>query len=239
MEGTSRFITWRNALEWVYHVQVLWEEVVLSSNDPVVLAAGFEELAGDIFSFVDADLYKYDITPYLDQLLATTDGNSEDASDAGFSILVMFVNATFKFFKISASTKDAKAAKEAASASGIENPSMDLESAFRVYDLVFVYFFVAAGLTLVFMAILMVLSKKKKVLGDWLGVGLRAAMGTGIALIALLSVSFDTKQIFLNSPWMLPCVMLGLLIVVVAEGVLGWVLPAKRGQEHGSVETEG
>ena len=231
MEGTSRFITWRNALEMVDYVTSEWTLAYDTYNyDPSLLADSYYNISTKLFPALEADVSKYNITPWLDLLRESTD--PDDVYYYADEIWTIFVNATFKFFKISASKK----AEKTAEISGDKDAYGALINALQVYDLVFVYFFLAAGLTLIIMAILMVLSKKRMVLGDWLGVALRAVMGIGIALIAVVSANTDRQTVFLYSPWMVPCVMLGLLVVVLAEGVLGWVLPAKREQEHGSVE---
>ncbi|KAL9613491.1 MAG: hypothetical protein Q9167_001987 [Letrouitia subvulpina] len=237
MEGTSRLITWRNALEMFDVIYDGWNTIWLASNDTIVLAEGFSELSDIVLSFSEADLSKFNITGYLTDLINEPDGATEGAAVAATEILVTLINALFKFFKIQASKKEIKNEE----AAGLKvDPLTSLENAIAVYDLVFVYFFVAAGLTLVIMALLMVLSKRKKVLGDWLGVALRLALGVGISLVAIVKTNFNAKDNFLSSAWMLPCVMLGLLVVVVAEGILGWVLPAPRQDGgHGEVEREG
>lgn len=237
MEGTSRLITWRNALEMFDVIYEGWNDIWLASNDTAILADGFTQLGDIVLEFSEADLSKFNITGYLTDLTNEADGATEGAAVAAVEILVTLVNALFKFFKIEASKKEVK--KEAAEGLKVD-PLTSLQNAIAVYDLVFVYFFVAAGLTLVIMALLMVVSKRKKVLGDWLGVALRLALGVGISLVAIVKTNFDAKDSFLSSAWMLPCVMLGLLVVVVAEGVLGWVLPAPRKEGgHGEVEREG
>ncbi|KAL9033464.1 MAG: hypothetical protein Q9214_007503, partial [Letrouitia sp. 1 TL-2023] len=237
MEGTSRLITWRNALEMFDVIYEGWNDIWLASNDTTVLADGFSQLGDIVLQFSEADLSKFNITGYLTDLTNEADGATEGAAVAAVEILVTLVNALFKFFKIEAAKKEVK--KEAASGLKVD-PVTSLQNAIEVYDLVFVYFFVAAGLTLVIMALLMVLSKRKKVLGDWLGVALRLALGVGISLVAIVKTNFNAKDNFISSAWMLPCVMLGLLVVVVAEGVLGWVLPAPRQDGgHGEVERGG
>ena len=233
MEGTSRFITWRNALEMVDYVSGEWSLAYDTfSYDPSLLADSYYNISSILFPALEADVSKYNITPWLDLLRESTD--PDDIYYYADEIWAIFVSATFKFFKISASKK----AEKTAEITGEKDAYGALYNTLEVYDLVFVYFFLAAGLTLIIMAVLLVLSKKRMVLGDWLGAALRAVMGSGIALIAVVSANTDRQIIFLYSPWMGPCVMLGLLVVVLAEGVLGWVLPAKREQGHGSVEME-
>ena len=238
MEGIARFVTWRNALEIVDYIYDAWDYAIYMTNDTAVVEDALSYVSDVLLYFSESYMSKYNITGYLDILKNTTDPFSDDALYAEDEILFTLVNAVFKFFKIQASKKEQKSA----AASGTKDAATDLANAFHVYDLVFTYFFVAAGVTLITMAILMVLSKKRKVLGDWLGIGLRLVMGIGISLIATVGMNLTAQQQFLSSPWMVPCVMIVLLVMVLAEGILGWVLPAPaggvegEGHHHGLVE---
>lgn len=213
----------------VDYVYAGFESLAVSANSTEELTAGLEEYSSSVLKLVEADLSKYDVTSYLTSL-AESDFLSDDALDSEFGILITLVNATLKFFKIQA----AKATTKAKSVGLAEkDPFQDLINALDVYDLVFVYFFIAAGLTLIIMAIVIALNKKGKLgKGDWAAIGLRTVMGVALALIATVTVNYDAQQNFLSSVWMLPTVMMALLIVVVVDGVLGWVLPATETHKH-------
>ncbi|KAI4094109.1 MAG: hypothetical protein LQ339_007570 [Xanthoria mediterranea] len=64
-----------------------------------------------------------------------------------------------------------------------KDPFKDLKSVAHVYDLVYVYFFVAAGCTLLMMAALIAVSKRNKCLGDYVAVALRGTVGFVLACV--------------------------------------------------------
>lgn len=225
LEGTSRFITWRNANEVVDQLTTDLHTVWDSSNDTSALAQDFSGVAKSLLDILEVDASKYDITPYLAELKNTTDAYSEQALIAADSIIDTLRSATFKYFNIEASKSYKKASATDVSK---KDPFDDVGSALEVYDLVFTYFFLAAGFTLIMMAILIGLAKKGKCAGDYAAIGLRVAVGAALACIAALHHNEEVQWHFLDTAWMLPTVLFGFLIVVVADGVLGYVLPAPK-----------
>ncbi|MCJ1346927.1 hypothetical protein MMC31_005147 [Peltigera leucophlebia] len=227
MEGTARFITWRNAIEVADRIIWRFDEIDISSNDTTVLATKFTKFSKDLLKSVEADdAGKFNVTQYIHDLKAESEWDSEAALAALDNLFGTLLNATFKFFKIQASKKDLSKTPKDPTVNG--NQYLDLFKAFKVYDLVFVYFFVAAGLTLVMMAILIALAKKGKCAGDYAAILLRLVVGCGLAMISIVKVNTAAQQNFLYSAYMLPSVLLGLFIVVVSDGIFGWVLPAPR-----------
>lgn len=196
LEGTSRFITWRNANEVVNQLQAELDTVWNGSNDTSVLAEGFSSVGEGWLKFVEADASKFDITPYLMELQNTTDPDSEQALTAAINIIDTLLRAIFKYFKIEASKSNQK--KSATDVSAKE-PFADITSALEVYDLVFTYFFLAAGFTLIMMAILIGLAKKGKCAGDYAAIGLRVAVGAALACIAALHNNEQAQWRFLDT----------------------------------------
>ena len=226
MEGTARFITWRNAIEVVDLILLRFDEIYYSSNDTSVLAADFSAFSKSLLKTVEADAGKFNVTQYIYDLAAESEWDTDAAYEAVDSIVGTLVNATFKFFKIQASKKNQSKTQKDSSAK--PDPFRDLINVLKVYDLVFVYFFIAAGLTLVMMAVLIALAKKGKCAGDYAAILLRLVVGCGLAMISIVKINTAAQQNFLYSVWMLPSVLLGLFVVVVLDGIFGWVLPAPR-----------
>lgn len=223
MEGTARFITWRNAIDQVDSVIFQFDEIWSSSNDTSVLAASFSDYSKILLKIVEADAGKFNVTQYIYDLAAESEWDTEAAYAAVDGIFGTLINATFKYFKIQASKKDTQKYLSIK-----PDPFTDLYNVLKVYDLVFIYFFIAAGLTLVTMAVLIGLAKKGKCAGDYAAILLRLVVGCGLAMISIVKVNTAAQQNFLYSAWMLPSVLLGLFIVVVLDGIFGWVLPAPR-----------
>ncbi len=226
MEGTARFITWRNALEVVDLIILHFDEIYSSSNDTAVLASEFSEFSKSLLKTVEADAVKYNVTQYIYDLRAELEWDTEAAYVAVDGIFGTLINATFKYFKIQASKKDESQTQKDPTIR--PDPLRDLYNVLKVYDLVFVYFFVAAGLTLVMMAVLIALAKKGKCAGDYAAILLRLVVGGGLAMISIITVNTAAQQNYLYSAWMLPSVLLGLFVVVILDGIFGWVLPAPR-----------
>ena len=96
-------------------------------------------------------------------------------------------------------------------------PDEKLYEVFSTYDLVYEYFFLAAGLTLVMLAVLLWLGKKEKTIGEYSSIALRCIVGLGLCLLVLMETSVDpvvdnNYYIFQESVWVLPTVMLSYLL---------------------------
>ncbi|KAL8830519.1 MAG: hypothetical protein Q9170_005694, partial [Blastenia crenularia] len=167
MEGTSRLITWRNALEIVTHILNAYSDIYNNNlnSSALTLSHDLGNFSAGVLQSVDADPTKFNVTGYLRDLRYAGDPNGEEAMTAAWGVVVVLVNAVFKFFHIqSAKRMDAPVlmAPDLSGEGGSPDPYDDLGSALDVYDLVFVYFFVAAGCTVFLLAMLMAL-------GNWDG----------------------------------------------------------------------
>jgi low temperature requirement protein LtrA len=93
-----------------------------------------------------------------------------------------------------------------------EDPSEDqLEGISETFEAVFLYFFAAAGLALVFMAILFFLGKRYKVRGDYVSIAVRVLVGVGLGLLTLMDLTSSAENAYANyagGPWLLPTVVL-------------------------------
>ena len=74
--------------------------------------------------------------------------------------------------------------------------------------------------------------------GDWIGVAVRIVVGMGLAFVSLVKMDLNAEEVFLYSAWMLPTVMLGWGVVVLVDGLVGWILPAKGGDSDGDRKEE-
>ncbi|KAL9035058.1 MAG: hypothetical protein Q9180_005061, partial [Flavoplaca navasiana] len=210
MEGASRFITWRNAMEIVDHIYTRYDTIWDSTNSSTSLASQFQNLSTTIIHEAHADPVKYNVAGYIHTLRMTGDASSEVAVDAAFGVLLTLIEAAQKTTRepLVGDARDAYT---------------DLGNALTVYDLVFLYFFLAAGLTLILLAVLNILNHKGKwVKGDWTGLRVRVFVGMGSAFVILVKMDLDAEEVCLYSAWMLPTVMLGSGVVVLVDGVAGW-----------------
>jgi hypothetical protein len=113
----------------------------------------------------------------------------------------------------------------------------ELMNDFNVINLVFIYFFVSAGVTLILMGVLNVLTLPKasfsnagwKHPGVWGRIGVFFVVGSTIAGLAGL-VNLDAGYNLSVSPWLLPVITLALVIVLGMQYVR-WPKKKQTGEE--------
>lgn len=118
------------------------------------------------------------------------------------------------------------AADEAAEAiaSALEEITKENKEVYDVAGLIFVYFFITLGASVLLMGLMTGIERSKTglELSDKIRLGASAVVGTTIALLAALDTGRHGKggfASFVYSPWVLPTGMLGLLVVVVLYNV--------------------
>ena len=153
--------------------------------------------------FPQSTIEHVDLGSYF-QLISDPSANNISKFEAGYNITAAGVVFVCKNFGIEP--------PEDTSPGGETNPA---ELYYGVYDretVVYVYFFIAAGTTLLMLALLMFLGKREKVRGDYISVTVRILIGLGISFLALMALPANnfTTDIgnFIFSPWMLPTVTL-------------------------------
>lgn len=223
MEGTSRFVTWRNAIEVVKTITAEYEIIYAKFNTSAEIGNAFDEYSTKLLKSVKADLSVYNVTSFIVDIKKEKDPSSDKALSAVTGLLGNLINATFKFFKIQASKRTPKTDDKK-----VKNPIAELEKVVKVFDLVFIYFFVAAGVTLIMMAVLIALAKKGKCAGDYVAIMLRLIVGVALTMITVVKANPNLQDQFLFSAWILPTVLVGLFIVVLLDGIFGWLLPAPK-----------
>ena len=94
----------------------------------------------------------------------------------------------------------------------------------HTFQTVFIYFFVAAGLALIFSACLYVFGKRFKSRREYLNLAFRCLLGIVLALLALMAVSTNGQvnnlyTRYAVSPWMIPTVTIMYFFVVIVHHV--------------------
>ena len=84
-----------------------------------------------------------------------------------------------------------------------QDPTTQLSLSVSPILIAFVYSFTAAGVALIFLAVLMLVGTKTKKPGDYLIIGLRAVLGVALALVALIILSSNRSSDYLGGPWIL------------------------------------
>lgn len=230
LEGTSRFVTWCNAMEVVNHVIAGFAQTYQSSSDTAQISLRLDSYINSIAdnhaelkNNIAAERYQSNISSAFDALAASVNPDSEQAMKATSEIFSLLLRSIFESFHIKTPDEDSTVNF---SPDSLKDPFQDLNSILHVYDLVFVYFFVAAGCTLLMMSLLLVRQVKNKCLGDYAAIASRAVVGLGLAGVAGVKGNYTSKEHFLWSAWMLPTVLLAIAAVVLLDGVFGYFLPA-------------
>lgn len=119
---------------------------------------------------------------------------------------------------------------------GIEPPEKKAEDATEsgqvlglllddTFSTIFIYFFVAAGLAILFTTMLFIFGKRHKIRGDYFNIFFRIIIGTGILLVSIIATAKggllnDAYSNFAGSPYMLPTVAIAYFVIVVVDNLL-------------------
>ncbi|KAK6354930.1 hypothetical protein TWF696_004058 [Orbilia brochopaga] len=97
------------------------------------------------------------------------------------------------------------------------NSDNKFEGFSQIYVLVVVYFFVAAGVFLLILALFTYLMRWPKDRYEWLHIVYRATFGVIIGLIALVATNARRVKSLLTGPWIVPMMMLLLLLLLIID----------------------
>ncbi|CAF9926688.1 MAG: hypothetical protein GOMPHAMPRED_004214 [Gomphillus americanus] len=90
------------------------------------------------------------------------------------------------------------------------------------------YFFISAALALAMTAVLMTLGRRHKILGDWLNIGFRFLVSSGILIFFIVMAIWNMDPNYrgvdfgdyISGPWIMPTITIILLVVVAADHIL-------------------
>ena len=153
----------------------------------------------------------------LDGVLADVAANQYNSSD-DFAYAINYIyyqsfSGICGLFNIEAPEKDRSGAESSGDAG-----AQAFNDIINIFFTVYTYFFVAAGLTLIALTLLLRLGKREKYRTEMFGMGVRYVIGIGLALLALMNLPALTDwdnaaiYVYINSPWMMPTVLLSYLL---------------------------
>ncbi|KAF2250693.1 hypothetical protein BU26DRAFT_424254 [Trematosphaeria pertusa] len=90
-----------------------------------------------------------------------------------------------------------------------------------VFELVFMYVFIAGGLSLIITTILGFLSlpASQRRVSQYVRLGVNLVFGVGLCLISTLKYNWDLKANYLSSPWMIPTLCIVYFVCVVVNHI--------------------
>ncbi|OCK80277.1 hypothetical protein K432DRAFT_434855 [Lepidopterella palustris CBS 459.81] len=239
LEGTSNFITWRQAVQGINAaIDNLQTDILDYKNGNFTTAAEFIHALNDTawnnaFYYVPKGI---DVSSSLTEVnnafavisnvwneTASGSAQNNTASDEFTQSLedIVFALANTILESLSIEAPEPKVKDGAA----LPTPAEQTQSLFNVFNLVFIYFFVAAGITLIVMGFLAMLSDPPKKRGDYFRGVPYFVVGIGICLLSLMNFT-DAISNYAPSPWVLPTLCLSLFFVVVANHM------KKKKKEH-------
>ncbi|CAG8983789.1 hypothetical protein HYALB_00006754 [Hymenoscyphus albidus] len=212
VEGTSQFIIWRKVVEAVQGINDSYSEVIkeynLSNNRTSVgLSTVIVETTIKIYEHFPP-IYTSTISETQDAIykIGNATFGSAEQTDGLKTLFATVQDSIFNSFNI-------EPPAPAGSEMTIVDPKEEWERHLEAFMFIFVYFFVAAGIMLILMNTLNVISRAHMTKGDYFRV--TVYFSTGILLSGVASTVTNTKGFeFAQSPWVLPTVAIALGFVM-------------------------
>ena len=223
MEGTNQFVSWRHVIEFADSVlgapldalsnltaTALDLSNAWNKSATIVLSNAFLPVTQAQFESIEAN---------LGILSPSSNSTDDEYSNATDGILVELLKIIFDGYGF----EPPESSDEAA-----ESQLEILNSYFKVFELVFGYFFVCAGLVLIFLAALSWLSRPKG--GSrkhYVGMVSNIIFGLGLALLSTMALT-DAADNLGESVWTLPLVVFVLAIALVLNHTPWGIISGKN-----------
>lgn len=107
----------------------------------------------------------------------------------------------------------------------------EVNSVFKVFKLVYIYFFVCIGCVVIVCTLIAALSKRHKSWAHFVRLGATFAIGVGLALLSTMAATYADIDVlndpdrstsfnnYVGSAWILPTVVLALFVIIVLNSV--------------------
>jgi low temperature requirement protein LtrA len=234
LEGSRQLILWRQGIQLARDLTGQIAEVVAPYDLDVPQPADVYQDLYDSFNSIAYDYTFYyspkgfDISGFetkFDNTLETfynismevADGTSTATEEISTTILNMWSvlsDAVFAMIGIAVEEDESSDESEPnAAAEAIEDPKWG-----TLFALVYGYTFISAGLALIIMGVLGLISHHPKTPGGWIRAAVTLAVGLGVTLLSIMVVS-DALGDYLGSPWVLPTLVFAFFIVVVTDNI--------------------
>ncbi|KAE9377366.1 hypothetical protein N431DRAFT_542699 [Stipitochalara longipes BDJ] len=232
LEGTGQWVLWFKMNETVSEVLGIVNSVLNdpSANTTNVVPQINDFLQGLFEAFPPEEGVNATVTSLFTEL---QDGfNTDNQTSINSTLLDISVNIikyVYGIYDLESAGDDATAGD-----TGID----ELQGDFSVMTIIFLYFFIAAGVTLILMGVLNILTlphscftrKALKHPGVWFRMGAFFIIGAPLAALAAI-VNSDAAGNLIFTPWLLPVVVFCLLIVLVVQYIKLPERMRKRGDE--------
>jgi hypothetical protein len=205
MEGTNQFVVWRHVIELV----TKYFSAIMAISDSSTLADLYTALNDTIYSAYESFPLSNDtFTEALESLeLFSPESNAttEQQEDGYESILLGIFKAVFDGFGFEPPSE-------------AEGESFDdiINSYYAVFELIFGYFFICAGIVVMGHGVLSALSMHRDGFDNhwrrYVGIAANLLLGLGLTLLSIMVLNEDNADNFGESVWTLPLLVFVLFI---------------------------
>ncbi|KAI9689684.1 MAG: hypothetical protein M1820_010084 [Bogoriella megaspora] len=235
MEGSRQFVLWRQGVQLAGYLTDSIEAVIepydLDQPQPEDTYSSWYDQFNDIaynqtflYSPKGSDISEYEnkfnnaLETFYNVSLEVAHGESNATDEIATTIANMWTvlsDAVFAMVGIPVEEESKDDSEEPnAAAEDLASPKW-----YTLFRLVFIYTFVCAGLTLMIMGVLGLISHHHKTTAGRIRSAVTLVIGLGICLLSIISVSDDTFGDYVGSAWVLPTLVLSFFVVVVVDNI--------------------
>jgi hypothetical protein len=211
MEGTNQFISWRHVIEFINNTFDPLIDTTLSETSAEYIEAWNETINSifeNTFLPLTEDIYEKITSEFAN--ITNPDITEDEAGEIFQSVLVDLLKLVFNGYGFEPPEEEA------------ETGDADVLNAyFAVFQLVFEYFFISAGIVLIFLGILSWLSHSKGLhesRSHLIGIISKIAIGLGLVFCSMMVLTSAADNLG-ESAWTLPLLLFLLGIALVLNHI--------------------
>lgn len=237
MEGTNQILSWRHVVEYIERVFATYPSTFDDGFGPFIESTGeaIEIIVENPFITVSEEVLSYingNYTILTNANLSATDvATQETILDSLKFVLIDLLQVTVSSYGFEPPDAEAEASKD---------PLETYQDYFNVFHLVFEYFFISAGLVLVFLGILSYLSHSKgrhESRSHYVSIISKLVLGIATMLLAIMVRTAAVDNLG-ESAWTLPLVFFILAIALILNHIpWGGRFADREKDEEGSLES--
>jgi hypothetical protein len=205
VEGSSEFILWRIGIELTNYVVGVADNLSTDAVTSAQLVSDLKETfqtVADRFTLIPEP----DFSEQYNQLMALniTNNSNNQTYNQAVDIVAEMISETYVWVFENLGVEVPKNAADA------KTGDEKLQAILSVFGTVFLYFFIAAGSTLILLSVMYYFGKTHKNRGELASIVFRFVIGVGLTLITTMWAAPGQTVLwnFIVSPWILPTVTL-------------------------------
>ncbi|PBP26014.1 hypothetical protein BUE80_DR003085 [Diplocarpon rosae] len=206
VEGAAQFIVWRKVVEVIREVNKLFLAAQKS-----FMGTSSSQFAQVLSNVTNEVFKKYN--PVFTRTLRDSEKAMYAIGNSTFNSVEQLKEITTLFAVIQDSIFDGFGIEPPEVENTDPDPNEEWSKNADAFKLIFIYFFVASGITLILMNALNFLSRPKPTRGDYGRIFVNFVLGAGLASLASIVNTTEGFE-YAQSPWILPTVALAFVLVM-------------------------